>query len=123
MSSSFCIASNSRATTNGSDSLEGCENAGKRNHKLSGVLRLEPWTSILDEIRSSSPMGVTLGGWMIMVQYRVSCCYMMDAREQLSLPGPPLVESADLRSWLIFEDEHLLVFDLSLIHISEPTRL
>jgi len=46
----------------------------------------------------------------------------MDAREQLSLPGPPMVESADLRSWLIFEDEHLLVFDKPGWLICHPSK-
>jgi 23S rRNA pseudouridine1911/1915/1917 synthase len=36
---------------------------------------------------------------------------MIDAREKLSPVAPPLVDPADLRSWLILEDEHLLVFD------------
>jgi len=36
---------------------------------------------------------------------------MIDAREKLSPAVPPLVDPADLRSWLILEDEHLLVFD------------
>src|SRR5882672_2279175 len=111
MFSPFCMASSRRATTKGSKSPEGREKAGKRNHRFSEVLRADPWTSILDEISRSSSMGVILGGWMIIVRYRVSCCYMIDAREKLSLAGPPLVEPADLRSWLILEDEHLLVFD------------
>jgi 23S rRNA pseudouridine1911/1915/1917 synthase len=36
---------------------------------------------------------------------------MIDAREKLSPAVPPLVDPADLRSWLLLEDEHLLVFD------------
>jgi 23S rRNA pseudouridine1911/1915/1917 synthase len=47
---------------------------------------------------------------------------MMDAREKLSLPGPPMVEARDLRSWLIFEDEHLLVFDKPGWLICHPSK-
>jgi len=47
---------------------------------------------------------------------------MMDAREQLSLSGPPMVEAADLRSWKIFEDEHLLVFDKPGWLICHPSK-
>jgi 23S rRNA pseudouridine1911/1915/1917 synthase len=39
---------------------------------------------------------------------------MMDAAAKLSLPSlqaPPMVEPADLRSWLLLEDQNLLVFD------------
>lgn len=36
---------------------------------------------------------------------------MIDAREKLSPAVAPLVDPTDLRSWLILEDEHLLVFD------------
>jgi 23S rRNA pseudouridine1911/1915/1917 synthase len=46
----------------------------------------------------------------------------MDAREKLSLPGPPMVEATDLRSWLIFEDEHLLVFDKPGWLICHPSK-
>jgi 23S rRNA pseudouridine1911/1915/1917 synthase len=47
---------------------------------------------------------------------------MIDASEKLSLPGPPMVEAADLRSWLILEDEHLLVFDKPGWLICHPSK-
>src|SRR3978361_1835261 len=36
---------------------------------------------------------------------------MLDIGEELPPALPPLVDSAELRSWLIMEDEQLLVFD------------
>jgi 23S rRNA pseudouridine1911/1915/1917 synthase len=47
---------------------------------------------------------------------------MIDVREKHSLFGPPIVESADLRSWLILEDEHLLVFDKPGWLICHPSK-
>jgi 23S rRNA pseudouridine1911/1915/1917 synthase len=47
---------------------------------------------------------------------------MIDATEKLSLPGPPMVEAADLRSWLVLEDEHLLVFDKPGWLICHPSK-
>jgi len=49
----------------------------------------------------------------------------MDATEKLSLPslqGPPMVQPADLRSWLILEDEHLLAFDKPGWLICHPSK-
>ena len=36
---------------------------------------------------------------------------MIDASEELPPASPPMVDPAELRSWLILENEHLLVFD------------
>ncbi len=36
---------------------------------------------------------------------------MIDASEELPPAAPPLVDPADLRTWVILDDEHLLVFD------------
>jgi 23S rRNA pseudouridine1911/1915/1917 synthase len=47
---------------------------------------------------------------------------MIDAREKLSLSGPPMVDAADLRSWLLLEDEHLLVFDKPGWLICHPSK-
>jgi 23S rRNA pseudouridine1911/1915/1917 synthase len=47
---------------------------------------------------------------------------MMDATAKLSLPGPPMVEPADLRSWMLHADEHLLVFDKPGWLICHPSK-